>query len=505
MLSFTLLTACQQGNSQSDAEEGRRDEPEPALSEDSTTLGEAGPNAEEAPPPDTDPLRTGLLHTPDEVRVWQRRAEGGPYRVAGDVSRNSPADWSRIETNAETFLHNSTASRWDGPSQGDLRTCVQQRDDTPPVVESANLRDAAFAVLVLGESASAQAEAVKQELLWQAVNPGTDFANRSRWCNGVLWDVGPSFPISNWLTKLLFAYDYLGEDAFTNEERQIMDTWFIGAARFFQDDLDTAMEQTFLTRGDNGELDPSVLSEPFCDRVHYLSGPTSCSLHRRYNNRHASLARFVSLVGLHQGDEGLQESGRLFVEEFLRYGVFPEGFISEFQRWTERNPELGWAYSAATIGSALTIAEAFARAGDTHLYEYATSEGALGSEGGEKTLLFAAQSIGRHSDRTFERYGTDDVTNDGDPYYLIDGTHSPAGWYGVHEIFFAPSSTYFQDEYLQGAYMRTNSGMSEYPDNPAPGSPDIWMGEGGIFPGVLFMYGQMEDQVSPHEQEVANN
>jgi hypothetical protein len=502
---LALGVGCQQRDSPSKVGPASNDETVPSSTEEIETDERRGPDSDRAQTLDAGPPRKGLLHTQDEVRIWQRRAKEGPYRLPGDVSENSPGDWGRIEENADTFLHDPPASRWEGPSQGDLATCVQQGDDSPPSTESANLRDAAFAVLVLGEEATPAREAVKQELLWQATYPGTDFGNRSRWCSGILWDVGPSFPIAHWLTKLLLAYDYLGEDAFTIDENRVLTTWFREAAEFFQADLDTAMERTFVERGADAELSASVLNDPLCDRVHYLGSPPSCGLHRRYNNRHASIARFISLVGVHQDDENLQKSGQLFVEEFLRYGVFSEGFASDFERWTDQNPDLGWAYGAATVGSVLTIAESFARAGNHHLYEYRTSGGALGSQGGNKSLLFAAQSIGRHSDGTFERYGTDNPEHHGDPNYLIDGSHAMTNWFGVHEIFFAMSNSFFQDAYLQGSYLRTNAGMSAYPDQPAPGSPDIWMGEGGIFPGVLFMYGQTEHLSSPYEQEIDHN
>jgi hypothetical protein len=64
--------------------------------------------------------RVGLLHSAQEVEVWRLRAVKGPYRVAGDVSANSPGDWARIRQNADRFVANPGAARWNGPSQGDL-------------------------------------------------------------------------------------------------------------------------------------------------------------------------------------------------------------------------------------------------------------------------------------------------------------------------------------------------------------------------------------------------
>lgn len=58
--------------------------------------------------------RLGLFHTSDEVTIWQARAASGPYKTAGDVSTNSPGDFTRIASNASAFLSNPTADRWTG-------------------------------------------------------------------------------------------------------------------------------------------------------------------------------------------------------------------------------------------------------------------------------------------------------------------------------------------------------------------------------------------------------
>jgi hypothetical protein len=446
--------------------------------------------------PPEPPARPGLLHSPEEVEIWRQRTRTGPYRSSGDTSANSPGDWDRIQDNSARFLEEPSMARYGGPIEGDLGTCVQQGDSEPPVHEPGHLRDAAFVALLTERTT--EANAVRKELLRQASEPGTDFANRARWCPGVLWDVNPSFMIANWLTKLLLAYDYLGPETFTPEERDLMDRWFRDAARFFQTDLDAALERNFEDRSENHRVHPSLQQDPQCSRVHYLDGPASCLIHQRYNNRHANNARFVGLVGLHQDDASLMQSGRAFVEEYLKFGVFPEGFVSDFERWQDDLPDLGWAYGAMTLGPVIVLADAFARAGDPSLYEYSTSVGAFGSEGGPKDLLFAARSFGEYLDGQRVRFGTDDPARRGDPEYLIDGSHESIGWHGVHDVFFAMANVYYRDPYIEGSYTRTGPDMPAYPDEASGGPYTIWNGEGGIFPGMLLMYGQMEGRVWPY-------
>src|SRR5580765_2202666 len=50
--------------------------------------------------------RLGLHVTDQELAIWQTRATSGPYKTAGDVSTNSPGDWTRINGNANTFRAN---------------------------------------------------------------------------------------------------------------------------------------------------------------------------------------------------------------------------------------------------------------------------------------------------------------------------------------------------------------------------------------------------------------
>jgi hypothetical protein len=151
------------------------------------------------------------------------------------------------------------------------------------------------------------------------------------------------------------------------------------------------------------------------------------------------------------------------------------------------------------VGPALVIADAFARAGDPSLYEFVTSDGAFGSEGGDKDLRFAARSLGRHLDGSYVRYGTDEEERAGDPAYLIDGRNLDEGWDAVHDVTVAMSNLYFRDDYLRGVYTRTGEGLDGYPQDPATNGPHtVWTGEGGIYPGVLFMFGQLEDEVAPY-------
>ena len=61
------------------------------------------------------------------------------------------------------------------------------------------------------------------------------------------------------------------------------------------------------------------------------------------------------------------------------------------------------------------------------------------------------------------------------------------------------ANRYYRDDELYAAYTRTGPGMAGYPQQPASNGPHSpWTGEGGIFPGMLFMYGGLEDEPPPY-------
>lgn len=79
--------------------------------------------------------RLGLHVTADELAIWQDRAVNGPYKTAGDVSTNSPGDWTRIAANAATFSGDPGAENVKGVgpnNQGIGNAVLPCGSGTPP-------------------------------------------------------------------------------------------------------------------------------------------------------------------------------------------------------------------------------------------------------------------------------------------------------------------------------------------------------------------------------------
>jgi hypothetical protein len=208
--------------------------------------------------------RLGLHVTQEELNCWRQRAGIDPqgsngitcpvkYKNAGDVSINSPGDWNRIVANRNAFAANPANERWTAPQT--TNGCMVPNTNTfgwpepgdGAVHWSHRLRDAAFYDLVTG--VTTDHAAIKQELLWVSSQPFTQWGNPSGiWCFGVIWDSAPSFGITTVLSRVLFAYDYLGRSAFTQSELDQLDRWFFDAADFWRRDMDTGIDEKFMDR-----------------------------------------------------------------------------------------------------------------------------------------------------------------------------------------------------------------------------------------------------------------
>lgn len=472
--------------------------------------GTTAPEGETAPPPSTVD-RLGLHVTKDELKIWRQRAAGGPYRAQGDVSSNSPGDWERILGYAGKFAAAPSAGRWAGPVANNPDGCVVQvnksADDTryvPPYMNATYLRDAAFVAMVEGNQG--YAAAVRDELISQALVPGVDFSDRSRFCFGTIaGDNNPVFNIANWLTRLTYAYDYVRisfPELLGSTDRQLLDQWFADAAEWMQEATDSKLDELFVDRS-SGDYRLTAVATNDWRNVLYLGGPEARTLQRRYNNRAAASLRYVALVGVNQGNSSFVDSAKRFTQEFIQFSYFPEGALGEFERWTSNRPILGWKYSVLAAGSLITIADTLARAGDPSLYTYETTNGALGTEGSHfsgapKSLATLINDLMGYVDHRFARYGTMDASRQGDDRYLIDSRDELNGDESVHDTMLTMSNRFYGSTYVKSVYERTAPGTPGYPSSPTHGQGDPEGGEWGTYPGALLMFGGLEGASNPY-------
>jgi len=238
--------------------------------------------------------------------------------------------------------------------------------------------------------------------------------------------------------------------------------------------------------------------------VGFYGSQETTTYSRHYSNRWGNIVRYIGLVGVEQANDEYIAAAKQWGKEFLMFAVYPDGWVSELQRWLPNDEsaaghELGYTYAANMIGQMISLADALARTGDTELYDYVTSEGLYGTEGGSKSIEFTIESMAHHLDGTYDRYGTDESDQAGDEDYRIDSIFDGGEYYSVHDVMLAPANLYYRNPYIRDMYTRSGDDMPPYPEDEAVnGSHPVWAGESGTLPGVLFMFGQTEELVDPY-------
>ena len=456
--------------------------------------------------PDQGNQRLGLHVTASELAVWRQRAKAGPYRRPGDAQPNSPGDWERIVDNARQFLRQPAAERYVGyPGRG----CVPRSAEYDPARNGNRLRDAAFVFLLTGDTA--HCNAVRTELLAQAAEPLTDFSDTTRWC--FLGDANPGFIITEWLTRLLFAYDYT-KDAYLPPQRARLDQWFLDAARYFGRGLERNYSRSFANRsGGDYALTRYTLGAQQRDPKEwmYYGSPAVGFFARSYNNRNATIARFVGTAGVFLEDDLLKKTAKQWFFEWMRYGVYPGGDVADLHRGTAnpREPERGLNYAFSTAQAMADLADVLARGGDNSLYDYQTSGGYFGtgsSQGQPKSLRRVMKNTLNYLNGQHVRYATTRATHAKDTNFLINGLDPflPHSNVIVYDTWFALPNLYYRDADIRANYCRQAPGTRPYPAYPRSAGPNpAWSGVGSIYPGILFMFGKLEGLVQPHPNHPA--
>ena len=143
------------------------------------------------------------------------------------------------------------------------------------------------------------------------------------------------------------------------------------------------------------------------------------------------------------------------------------------------------------------LADAFSRVGDNELYTYTTSVGYNTTEGGPKNLKAVIKTHLQMMQHTIVRYGTSSAADVGKSSFIIDNIYEPMKWHHVGDTWIAPlANRFYKDSFFKAAYQRKVPGMPSYPSSPASSGVDAWMGDLGTFPGILFMFGDMESSSS---------
>lgn len=430
----------------------------------------------------------GIHFTPEELQIWRQRAESGPYKNAGDVSPTSPGDWTRIMNHANAFLQSPSKDRYLG-GKGNYAS--------EPHSNHVNMRDAAFVYLITGQKK--YLDAVKKELMAQIAVPEMDVTK---------WDlVGDThrFTAAEWFVRLLFSYDYI-KDGLTHAEKQKLDQYFLNVGKFYANNINHYHEMLFPDRlaGDYTKKGRDAASGAMSKQYTHINkdgskGNQLSVLSAWYNNRKASMMRAVGLIGVFLDNQELIKHTKLFIKEMIMFSVYPDGTMGEYNRnGNYGNPQAGMIYSGINIQMSVEVADALARKGDFELYEYETSKGLWGTEGGKKSIRLMVKNFYDQVSYKVERYtGSVDIKNRIDIENEFGGNYGIEKW--AHDVWFSMGNVYWKDEYFKSVYLRKVG--PPYADKNLSGCGSVswpWSGAGAVYPGVLFMFGQMEGKVWPY-------
>jgi hypothetical protein len=439
----------------------------------------------------------------DVVRYQSSMAKPGPYFVTGDAGHGgvySPGDGARSVQLTKEFLADPKASYW---NQSVLPYSPSSAH--PLGMHLVRPMHAGWVYMTQPNhpNRDALARELKALLLAHATNPTLDFSNSTKYPvnypgyapSPIFWD-GPQ------MTRLIKTRDMLGREAFTAAENETFDRWIYGYANWTAKWLHLEAVGRYLP----GRLtrDYSIVKRPAdAHRKSYDGGPLIGSMAMTYTNRHAAPAAAMSLAAnylKHYGYTGstvsnpaygrftvdeLLHHSRLFVEETLRFSVYPQGLQGDFERGDaayhpKATARQGWLYSINVLANLVEMADYHAKRGDMSLWNYGTTAGYDGTAGvpiaggfTQKSLHFYAWSMSRYMNDGWKR------TNRGEPMVLSHFYHDVIPAATTHR--YAPNDTL-----LEAAWKRSGQGFPAYGQHPQSQGPwHAHYGEGAKMVGLI--------------------
>lgn len=442
------------------------------------------------PPVGTDKL--GLFVTEAELDVWRTRSVNGPYKVQGDVTSNSPGDWTRITNWRNYFNTNSLPIvKCEPLARGNM--------DIPHHTSSdhvSRIMSAAFHALITNDTA--MGAKVINWLVEQATTVEMDFSNSTKFTSDAHSD--KVFRIAEYVGALIQTYDFvrvLGSGS--SAQHSTMATWFVDAMNWAVPiQYNDVGSQGFWT--DRWALNVNDSASLNHDgSMTHSQGWLSTRQTRRYNNRKTCTFALAVLGGL-LFDQPLRVSqGKQLWKEWLVMGFWPDQDYGEMYRGHPNyssNPEVGWSYTGQILGDLFLSMEALARTGDFELHTFSTRAGTPTADGSacktgdpDKTMLRVALGWAYYGNDVHNRY-QGSTTQDN----RIDGRNPRSGssWRGHREIMLAMVNKYYNHAHLKSGYLReTSAGYPGYWASPSSRLTDETGGRIGQ-PGVLFMFGNLE-------------
>jgi hypothetical protein len=439
----------------------------------------------------------------DVLRFRSSMSRPGPYFATGDAGHGgiySPGDGQRSVRLAREFVAAPRESYW-------TQTGLPYAPGVPFPGGMTYVRPMHAAWVFMTQPGHPDRGLIERELkallLSHARNPTLDFSDSTKYPPNYHGSaLNPIFDHAAWMTRMMKTRDMLGRGAFSSRENEEFDQWIYGYANWVAKWLHIEVYGKHLPGRYNRDYSkvPSSWSTLRDHTAYDGNHPPFTTASFAYTNRHAAVASAMSLAanyikhykysksllslpayGVFTIDQLLEHS-RLFVEETLRFSVYPEGFQGDFGRGSDpsRAAQTGWLYSVNVLANLVEMADYHAKRGDYSVWRYSTVEGLAGSRGvpiaggfTAKNLHFYAWAMSRYVNDGWGR------TNRGEPLALPRHYNDVIPAATVHQ--YAP-----HDRLLEAAWKRTGQGFPAYPQSPqSQGSFPAHHGEGAKMIGLI--------------------
>lgn len=479
------------------------------------------------PTPETPPAAPvgalTLMHNAADLNEMRSRRVSGPFHTTGN---GAPwGDWTRVVANKDSFMANPFASRWAGPTSINPSGQVVfsyvdssgQLGYTPPITQMAHIQNAAFYAWVNPGAADALtvAQKVRDVLVGQVNYTDTVFSNRLRWTldsgeSKDKSDVRPCWALGPWMSKLILTYDYIcayetekGITLFTAAQHTSIRDWHLAYADWALPRDDRQYNPMFDNR-DTYTLSASgkSVSTGF-NRYRDASGvrPAPWLVGYRLNNRAINSTRYLALVAARFADAPNAAAYRLattrWLGSFLRFGVYPDQTVAEFERCRTVDSAQGVKYGCELVGSLLTAAMAWQNyLGDNSLFLMSTTDGYSDTTNGTfaKSLQSVSLALHRHTDDTYLRYVGSGGTVGNEAHRIKMGANDNRwhdGMLIMLEKHLRETGQTADANLHRDYYMRYKTGQAAMPNPPQQSQGDPRGGEWGVHCGVLFEFGRI--------------
>jgi hypothetical protein len=430
--------------------------------------------------------------------VWQARMTDNVNTINGFTYQNIYQN--RILPDANSFIaqgHPGGDGHWEGYTDpgclpADDQSWNPGTGGTPyGRGNGAWMMRSAFVYLLTGNAA--YADPVRTELLQQITESGTEWSNTGKFCLATLGG-GNLLEIFPWVNKLLLSFDYLNAGGYVwgaGEYDDILQ-WFVDAAVYSSSSSISRIVETQY---------PGVYDDPQDFTLSGGAGSPYAITHfgghdiypptQYWANRGQIHTATAMAVGIIASNASLIDFAVKATKAYITLGMFDDGTVEDFSRWVDCDPPCPgsmWGHTAGATGGLISVADMYARTGNTELYDFLTATQVIGGSGGNVGLetllnLFAELAIG-------DTVLYADATTD-HPLYWVNAL----GHDFYHDFSSMVANMYYRNPTISAAMERPMYGTSgsdagDCYDSQISG---CWSGISFLYPDLPFMFGNMED------------